>query len=62
MGRVHDRALVAGKAPEPGVVGLRVLEIVQAPEGRVVGSGCVALAEVMPALLVQVLEEGALEV
>ena len=44
------------------MVGLRVLEIVQAPEGRVVGGVCMPLAEVVPALLVQLLEKGALTV
>ena len=52
MGAVHHWPSVLGKAPEPGVVSLRMLEVIQAPEGGVVCCLGVALAKVVPPLLV----------
>ena len=39
-----------------------MFEVIQAAQGRGIGGGGVALAQVLPALLVQVPEQGALQV
>ena len=43
------------------MVRLRVFEVIQAPQGGGIGGGGVALAQVVPALLVQVPQQGALQ-